>query len=203
MALMKRLANAGPEERKFLRMLVIYVDVTAPLYWWKEMDTYKVGTVSDSCSTMHTLHKREITLDDFSLEHISTSYGLNTLDRVIASCNLLRNRYLETKDKKYWYEMIQLLPSSYNQTRTLMLNYEVALSILRQRSNHKLDEWHTFCDWLRTLPYMTDLEPDRIQAKVRCRDCKYLEGEGVNTRCRHWTHGVTREDGFCWAGVKR
>lgn len=166
--LMKRLRNAGTDHRKFMRMIVVYCDITAPLYWWKEFDTYKVGTVANSCSTMHCIHKKEFTLEDFSREHLmGTSeqqipYSSNVpyiidfriqLEQIIASLNNARELYLETKDKCYWWQMIQLLPSSYNQKRTVMLNYEVLANIYKSRRNHKLDEWHTFCDWIEELPY--------------------------------------------------
>ena len=164
-ALMERLRNAGTDHRKFMRMIAVYLDITAPLYWWKEFDTYKVGTVANSCSTMHKIAAKEFTLDYFSHEHIinSVSMGaqeievrispLQALLTTIECLNSYRELYLETKDKKYWWQMIQLLPSSYNQRRTIMLNYEVLANIYKSRRNHKLDEWHTFCDWIETLPY--------------------------------------------------
>ena len=181
--LMKRLRNAGTDHRKFMRIISVYVDLTAPLYWWKEFDTYKVGTVANSCSTMHKIAAKEFTLEDFSHEHL---FGPDDMlkwderkdigrDNALAAvnvdgnwcyftpqgyiqmtCNILnhyREKYLETKDKKYWWQMIQLLPSSYNQKRTVMLNYEVLANIYKSRRNHKLDEWHTFCDWIEGLPY--------------------------------------------------
>ena len=194
--LMKRLRNAGTDHRKFMRMITVYVDITAPLYWWKEFDTYKVGTVANSCSTMHKIHAKEFTLEDFSCEHLvdrEDTYIYSgtceefigpkeTLKVVIDMLNESRREYLETKDKKYWWQMIQLLPSSYNQKRTVMLNYEVLANIYKSRRNHKLDEWceHKnidietlkryyagtfklrdeksladigFCDWIKTLPY--------------------------------------------------
>lgn len=177
--LMTRLRNAGTDHRKFMRMLVVYVDITGPLYWWKEFDTYKVGTVANSCSTMHCIHKHEFTLDDFSCEHLmgipeyeeSSCWEddfpefeekdgellfwtpIDILRHTIGGLNFYRQRYLDTKDKKYWWQMIQLLPSSYNQRRTVMLNYEVLANIYKSRRNHKLDEWHTFCDWIEGLPY--------------------------------------------------
>lgn len=167
--LMKRLAKAGTDHRKYLRMIVVYCDITAPLYWWKEFDTYKVGTVANSCSTMHKIQAKEFTVDDFSHEHLSTEiYGEkiqepgwvdttrsseNLLDFIVCHLNIYRELYIETKDKKYWWQMIQLLPSSYNQKRTAMLNYEVLANMYKSRKNHKLDEWHTFCDWIKTLPY--------------------------------------------------
>lgn len=165
--LMKRLRNAGTDHRKFMRMITVYVDITAPLYWWKEFDTYKVGTVANSCSTMHKIHEREFTLDDFSCEHLIgyndelscfewaklDSYGKDTLSHTICALNYYRKRFLKTEDKKYWWQMIQLLPSSYNQKRTIMLNYEVLANIYKSRQNHKLDEWRDFCKWIKTLPY--------------------------------------------------
>lgn len=182
--LMKRLRNAGTDHRKFMRMITVYVDITAPLYWWKEFDTYKVGTVANSCSTMHKIHAKEFTLEDFSHEHLitrlddvcdwdiaagpeSVSSPFDILNIVVDALNMYREQYLKTKDKKYWLQMIQLLPSSYNQKRTVMLNYEVLANIYKSRKNHKLDEWAVtcaptleelkpgfgFCDWIRTLPY--------------------------------------------------
>ena len=163
--LMTRLRAAGTDHRKFMRMIEVYVDITAPLYWWKEFDTYKVGTVANSCSTMHKIAAKEFTFDDFSHEklinsacmeiqeqHIRLS-PIQTLATTIECLNSYRDLYLETKDKKYWWQMIQLLPSSYNQKRTIMLNYEVLANIYKSRRNHKLDEWHTFCDWIESLPY--------------------------------------------------
>ena len=157
--LMKRLVRAGTDHRKFMRMIVVYCDITAPLYWWKEFDTYKVGTVANSCSTMHTIHKKEFTLDDFSYEHIldKTFTGevipMVLLEATIKCLNENRAHYLSTKDKKYWWQMIQLLPSSYNQKRTVMLNYEVLANMYKSRKNHKLDEWREFCEWMKELPY--------------------------------------------------
>lgn len=198
--LMMKLRNAGTDHRKFMRMIVVYVDITAPLYWWKEFDTYKVGTVVNSCSTMHKIHEKEFTLEDFSCEHlISEPYDIDNedpidgefeddglvlvansengwlghcyhtasgdrcveylapktlLDRyIISALNACRESYLKTKDKKYWWQMIQLLPSSYNQKRTVMLNYEVLANIYKSRKNHKLDEWVEFCRWIECLPY--------------------------------------------------
>ena len=151
--LMKRLVKAGTDHRKFMRMIVVYVDVTAPLYWWKEADTYKVGTVRNSCSTMHKITAKEFTLDDFSHEHLLESGFNNCLLYVIQCLNTWREKYLETKDKCFWWQMIQLLPSSYNQKATLMLNYEVLANMYHSRKNHKLDEWREFCKWIETLPY--------------------------------------------------
>lgn len=192
--LMKRLRNAGTDHRKFMRMITVYADITAPLYWWKEFDTYKVGTVANSCSTMHKIAAKEFTIDDFSHEHLIDEWiecnriANNSLkemtipkailERIIFALNVVRDKYLETKDKKYWWQMIQLLPSSYNQKRTVMMNYEVLANIYKSRKNHKLDEWaehnfdgsladylklrgsdalnqhpYGFCDWIKTLPY--------------------------------------------------
>lgn len=177
--LMTRLRNTGTDHRKFMRMITVYLDITAPLYWWKEFDTYKVGTVANSCSTMHKIHAKEFTLEDFSHEHLICDWvgdnneaifykdppengpikcplmftPLDALRITIGVLNTNREAYLETKDKKYWWQMIQLLPSSYNQRRTVMLNYEVLANIYKSRRNHKLDEWHTFCDWIESLPY--------------------------------------------------
>lgn len=159
--LMMKLAKAGSVHGKFRRMITLYVDITAPLYWWKEFDTYKVGTVANSCSTMHKIHAKEFTWEDFSYEHLircrDTALGdiapTLVLDSVIHTLNVYRQRYLETKDKKYWWQMIQLLPSSYNQKRTVMLNYEVLSNIYQYRREHKLDEWREFCQWIEQLPY--------------------------------------------------
>ena len=181
--LMKRLRNAGTDHRKFMRMITVYVDLIGPLYWWKEFDTYKVGTVANSCSTMHKIAAKKFTLEDFSCEHLFDEDSLPPYEErvdiehceplaaidvngqwcyytpktfVRMTCNVLnhfRDLYLKTKDKKYWWQMIQLLPSSYNQKRTVMLNYEVLVNIYKSRRNHKLDEWHIFCDWIEELPY--------------------------------------------------
>ena len=153
--LMKRLANAGSDHRKFLRMITVTVDITAPLYWWKEFDTYKVGTVANSCSTMHKIQAKEFTLDDFSHEHLYPS-TMFTLKNMVYKLNFWREKYLDTKNKDDWWQLIQLLPSSYNRRRTCCLNYEVLANIYFARRNHKLDEWHTFCDWILTLPYFED-----------------------------------------------
>ena len=160
-ALMMKLRNAGTDHRKFMRMITVYMDITAPLYWWKEFDTYKVGTVANSCSTMHKIAEKEFTLDDFSYEHLLGPDDLNwgdtvplvTLECVISALNVYRQKYLETQDKTYWWQMIQLLPSSYNQRRTVMLNYEVLANIYKSRCNHKLDEWRELCTWIESLPY--------------------------------------------------
>lgn len=170
--LMTRLRNAGTDHRKFMRMIVVYLDITAPLYWWKEFDTYKVGTVANSCSTMHKIHEKEFTLDDFSCEHLMDNCGLeieftneggctdqalcgfdDILHITIDSLNFAREQYLTTGEKCYWWQMIQLLPSSYNQKRTVMLNYEVLANIYKSRKNHKLDEWRDMYKWIESLPY--------------------------------------------------
>ena len=172
LSLMNRLAKAGTDHRKFMRMITVYLDITAPLYWWKEFDTYKVGTVANSCSTMHKIADKEFTIDDFSHEHLlnmanndaGDALFLNDannirvdsddlLGLIINVLNYYRGRYIKTKDKRYWWQMIQLLPSSYNQKRTVMLNYEVLTNMYRSRHNHKLDEWREFCEWVKRLPY--------------------------------------------------
>ena len=155
MDLAKRLIKAGSPDRKFLRMIHVQADVTAPLYWWKEYDTYKVGTVANSCSTMHTIHKRDLTLDDFSYEHL-IPVALDCLNETIKTINTARQFVVDMKLKEDWWQMIQLLPSSFNQMRTIDLNYETLLSIYRQRKSHKLDEWRDFCKWIETLPYMKE-----------------------------------------------
>lgn len=169
-SLMQQLSNAGTDHRKFMRMMPVYVRITAPLYWWKEFDTYKVGTVANSCSTMNKIAEKEFTLDDFSTEHLSdillgtfipianndhiTVSPKEILERfIILSLNHARTEFLESKDKAYWWQMIQLLPSSYNQTRNVMMNYEVLANIYKSRKDHKLDEWRNFCKWIETLPY--------------------------------------------------
>ena len=149
--LMTQLAKAGTDHRKFMRMITVYLDITAPLYWWKEFDTYKVGTVANSCSTMHKIADKEFTMDDFSCEHL-VGIAKDDLNGTLAVLNHFRKFYLKTKEKSFWWQMIQLLPSSYNQKRTVMLNYEVLANIYKSRRNHKLDEWHTLCDWIETLP---------------------------------------------------
>ena len=149
--LMKNLRNAGTDHRKFMRMITVYLDITAPLYWWKEFDTYKVGTVANSCSTMHKIHAKEFTLEDFSCEKLYDPLG--DLRPIVDRLNVYRERYLKTKDKNDWWQMIQLLPTSYNQKRTVMLNYEVLANIYKSRRHHRLDEWHTLCDWIEELPY--------------------------------------------------
>lgn len=150
--LMMKLSRAGTDHRKFMRMIDVYLDITAPLYWWKEFDTYKVGTVANSCSTMHKIHSQPFGLSDFSLDKLNCDIPdcfYDTLDYL----NESREKFIETKDKKYWWQMIQLLPSSYDQRRTIKLNYEVLANIYKSRKNHKLDEWRDFCKWIESLPY--------------------------------------------------
>lgn len=181
--LMQRLSNAGTEHRKYMRMMPVYVRITAPLYWWKEFDTYKVGTVANSCSTMHKIAKKEFTLEDFSTEHIRIRKSMDALKDMIDTLNVFRDVYLNggnlryengnikcfgKKDKEIWWQMIQLLPSSYNQTRNVMLNYEVLANIYRQRKGHKLDEWREFCKWIESLPYSELIIGDIIlQMKIQ------------------------------------
>ena len=164
LALAKKLVRAGSDHRKFLRQIFVSVDITAPLYWWKEFDTYKVGTVANSCSTMHKIHDRDLTLGDFSAEHLD-AWGLVTLGNTIRTINLDRDMYVnyesktgsKTDRKDYWYQMIQLLPSSYNQTRTVTMNYEVLLNMYNARKDHKLDEWHVFCDTIADMLYFKEV----------------------------------------------
>lgn len=184
--LMTRLSKAGTDHRKFMRMITVHLDITAPLYWWKEFDTYKVGTVVNSCSTMHKIADREFTLDDFSCEHLIdyALYSCNEIDRPVINgaphigcgglqllnltinvLNYYRGKYLETKDKTYWWQMIQLLPSSYNQRRTVMLNYEVLANIYKSRCNHKLDEWHDFCSLIEGLDYSELITADVVKKR--------------------------------------
>lgn len=151
-SLMQRLSQTGTDHRKFMRMMPVYVRITAPLYWWKEFDTYKIGTVANSCSTMHKIQAKEFTLDDFSHEHMDVASEA-CLETTIGYLNLFRQSFLENRDKDVWWQMIQLLPSSYNQTRNVMMNYEVLANMYHSRKNHKLDEWREFCKWIETLPY--------------------------------------------------
>ena len=154
--LMRRLYNAGSEHRKYLRQIFVSMDITAPLYWWKEFDTYKIGTVANSCSTMHKIHAKPFELSDFSHEHMNEK-SLYVLEIIVAYLNGVRNAFLETKDKTYWWQLIQLLPSSYNQRRTVTMSYENIMTMINQRSYHKLDEWRFFVDILRNLPYVTEI----------------------------------------------
>lgn len=156
LSLATRLAHAGSDHRKFMRMIFVSVDVTAPLYWWKEYDTYKIATVANSTSTMHKIHSKTFELADFSCDHM-TPGTLAFMETIVAELETIRLRYLETKSKEDWYDMIQLLPSSYNQMRTLTFNYETLFNIYHSRRHHKLAEWHTFCDWIETLPYAAEL----------------------------------------------
>ena len=179
--LMMRLAAGGPTHAKYRRMIMVYVDITAPLYWWKEFDTYKVGTVANSCSTMHKIAAKEFTMDGFSHEHLFISRNVpnqfrttskDWLLKTIQILNDWRKLYLKTKDKRYWWQMIQLLPSSYNQKRTVMLNYEVLAGIYPMRKNHKLDEWVEFCKWIETLPYSEIIIGERVKL--------YADGKEIN-----------------------
>lgn len=168
--LMQSLSKAGTDHSKFLRMIVVTMDITAPLYWWKEFDTYKVRTATNSCSTMHKIHEKRFEREDFSIEHIENcaypkcelnpdgeTHWMVCMDNVIASLNVARELFLQTGDKKYWWQMIQLLPSSYNQKRTVLLNYQVLKNMYFARRNHKLDEWHTFCEEIEKLPYFKEI----------------------------------------------
>ncbi len=154
--LAKRLCQAGSDHRKFIRQIMVSMDVTAPIYWWKEFDTYKVGTVANSTSTMHKIHSKAFSMEDFSTDHM-TEETKAQMEKVIGWLEHLREKYLETKDKAYWYDMIQFLPSGYNQMRTVTLNYEVLTNIYFARKNHKLEEWHTFCHWIEGLPYAREM----------------------------------------------
>lgn len=151
--LMKNLSKAGSDHGKFLRMINVTVDITAPLYWWKEHDTYKIGTIANSCSTMHKIQAKEFTLDDFSHEHLDMLSTDALVQHIIPILNINRNLFIDNKNKQYWWQMIQLLPSSYNQKRTVQMNYQVLKSMYFARRHHKLDEWHEFCAWCETLPY--------------------------------------------------
>lgn len=177
--LMKRLRNAGTDHRKFMRMITVYVDITAPLYWWKEFDTYKVGTVANSCSTMHKIHAKEFTLEDFSCEHLfdtpesEFNDSMDVLKEVIDILNLYRDHFVKNPHRKdYWWQLIQLLPSSYNQRRTVMLNYEVLANIYKSRRNHKLDEWHEFCKWIENLPYSEFITGGEVESEPTSKKAK-------------------------------
>ena len=154
--LAKKLCKAGTDHRKFMRMITVYMDITAPLYWWKEFDTYKVGTVANSCSTMHKIADKEFTLDDFSHEHLDR-FSTEVLGWTIKALNGSREDYMKSKSKDDWWQMIQLLPSSYNQRRTIDLNFEVLLKQYRERKNHKLDEWHIYCDWIKEITLLNEI----------------------------------------------
>mgnify|MGYP006877863502 CR=1 FL=1 len=181
-SLMQRLSNTGTDHRKFMRMLPVYVRITAPLYWWKEFDTYKVGTVANSCSTMHKIQAKEFTMDDFSCEHIHIRQSTDVLKETIDALNVFRDVYLNggilsyengnqkcygKNDKEIWWQMIQLLPSSYNQTRNVMMNYEVLANIYKSRKDHKLDEWQSFCKWIEKLPYSELIIETAVSLEVR------------------------------------
>lgn len=156
LGLMRKLYKGGPEHRKYLRQIMVSMDITAPLYWWKEFDTYKVGTVANSCSTMHTIHKKEFSIDDFSHEHLE-GLALNNLQKVVDVLNISRMNYLHGKSKQDWWQMIQLLPSSYNQKRTVTMNYENVVTMIRQRTGHRLDEWNEFIDILKSLKFIPEI----------------------------------------------
>lgn len=202
--LMKKLAKAGPSHAKYRRYITVTMDVTGPLYWWKEMDTYKVGTVGNSCSTMHTIADKEFELEDFSCEHLISDEPIPTrvysakdmMEATVANLNLFRRLYLGTKDKKYWWQMIQLLPSSYNQKRTLLVNYEVLANIYHQRKGHKLDEWQTFCEWIKGLPMSkiitgkeTDIDSETVEKLVDCGNVYPISPE----ECRDLMKGDTND----------
>ena len=202
--LMKKLAKAGPSHAKYRRFITVTMDVTAPLYWWKEMDTYKVGTVGNSCSTMHTIADKEFELEDFSCEHLISDEPIPTrvysakdmMEATVANLNLFRRLYLDTKDKKYWWQMIQLLPSSYNQKRTLLVNYEVLANLYHQRKEHKLDEWRTFCEWIKGLPMSeiitgkeTDIDSETVEKLVDCGNVYTISPE----ECRDLMKGDSND----------
>lgn len=202
--LMKKLAKAGPSHAKYRRFITVTMDVTGPLYWWKEMDTYKVGTVGNSCSTMHTIADKEFELEDFSCEHLISDEPIPTrvysakdmMEATVANLNLFRRLYLDTKYKKYWWQMIQLLPSSYNQKRTLLVNYEVLANIYHQRKEHKLDEWRTFCEWIKGLPMSeiitgkeTDIDSKTVEKLVDCGNVYTISPE----ECRDLMKGDSND----------
>ena len=202
--LMKKLAKAGPSHAKYRRFITVTMDVTGPLYWWKEMDTYKVGTVGNSCSTMHTIANKEFELEDFSCEHLISDEPIPTrvysakdmMEATVANLNLFRRLYLDTKDKKYWWQMIQLLPSSYNQKRTLLVNYEVLANLYHQRKEHKLDEWRTFCEWIKGLPMSeiitgkeTDIDSETVEKLVDCGNVYTISPE----ECRDLMKGDSND----------
>lgn len=202
--LMKKLAKAGPSHAKYRRFITVTMDVTGPLYWWKEMDTYKVGTVGNSCSTMHTIADKEFEMEDFSCEHLISDEPIPTrvysakdmMEATVANLNLFRRLYLDTKDKKYWWQMIQLLPSSYNQKRTLLVNYEVLANLYHQRKEHKLDEWRTFCEWIKGLPMSeiitgkeTDIDSETVEKLVDCGNVYTISPE----ECRDLMKGDSND----------
>lgn len=218
---MQRLSNAGTEHRKYMRMMPVYVRITAPLYWWKEFDTYKIGTVANSCSTMHKIAEKEFTLEDFSCEHLGVfipaekndgvedykNLWIASLEETIDYLNVARtfyNRETDPKLKKdYWWQMIQLLPSSYNQTRNVMFNYEVLANIYRQRKNHKLDEWREFCKWIASLPYselIVDQEVDYCRKTLGCLSpmlepgYAYTQNECINPDVGRISDQISKDD---------
>lgn len=213
-SLMQRLSNAGAEHRKYMRMMPVYVRITAPLYWWKEFDTYKIGTVANSCSTMHKIAAKEFTLEDFSHEHILNGMHSDVwinedafdgplcpeevLYDVVCMLNKCLDKYLETSDKRYWWQLIQLLPSTYNQTRNVMLNYEVLANIYRQRKNHKLDEWHVFYDWIESLPYseliIGEKNPFSALSPMLEPGYAYAQNECVNPDVGRISDQVSKDD---------
>lgn len=220
-SLMQRLSNAGTEHRKYMRMMPVYVRITAPLYWWKEFDTYKIGTVANSCSTMHKIAEKEFTLEDFSCEHLGVfipaekndgvedykNLWIASLEETIDYLNVARtfyNRETDPKLKKdYWWQMIQLLPSNYNQTRNVMLNYEVLANIYRQRKNHKLDEWREFCKWIASLPYselIVDQEVDYCRKTLGCLSpmlepgYAYTQNECINPDVGRISDQISKDD---------
>lgn len=195
LALMKKLAKAGPSHAKYRRFITVTMDVTGPLYWWKEMDTYKVGTVGNSCSTMHKIADKEFELEDFSIEHLYPG-TLPTFKAILAELNCHRYGYLHTDYKEDWWQMIQLLPSSYNQKRTLLVNYEVLANIYHQRKGHKLDEWRTFCEWIKGLPMSeiitgeeTDIDSETVEKLVDCGNVYPISSE----ECRDLMKGDSND----------
>lgn len=195
LALMKKLAKAGPSHAKYRRFITVTMDVTGPLYWWKEMDTYKVGTVGNSCSTMHKIADKEFELEDFSIEHLYPG-TLPTFKAILAKLNCHRYGYLHTDYKEDWWQMIQLLPSSYNQKRTLLVNYEVLANIYHQRKGHKLDEWRTFCEWIKGLPMSeiitgeeTDIDSETVEKLVDCGNVYPISSE----ECRDLMKGDSND----------
>ena len=200
-----KLAKAGKDHRKFMRMIPVFVDIVAPLYWWKEFDTYKVGTVANSCSTMHTVHKKEFTRDDFSCEKLEIPYGvwpqgLACMDDTISTLNHYRDKYNNTKDQAYWDNIIQLLPSSYNQRRTVTLNYEVLSNMYHARKNHKLQEWRHFCCWIESeLPYSELITCDSKPKILYECDGYACDEKCPNLEC-HYTEDVTHARNFYTEG---
>ena len=218
--LMKSLVKAGSDHSKFMRMINVTFDITAPLYWWKEFDTYKIGTVRNSCSTMHKIAEKEFTIDDFSYEHLINMYeeemlysenalyccdSIDSLEQIIAVLNAHRSNYLNTKNKKYWWQMIQLLPSSYNQRATIQLNYAVLRNIYHSRKNHKLDEWREFCKWIETLPYSELITSTKQKAKWLKADdeicysekCSACGWQGRVCRCGKDFCDIEETKNFC------